>query len=110
MDRNALAGRTKHGGVPGCRLDSVGYNLGLVEQYELVGHLRGRPALTWGELVTGGVVGVVDVVDCVSPTWSRAIRLNPWTEGPVCWVLANPRPLPQPVQFRGAQLLFEVPD
>ena len=44
------------------------------------------------------------------PTSSRAIRLNPWTEGPVCWVLANPCPLPQPVQFRGAQLLFEVPD
>ena len=64
----------------------------------------------WEELVTGAVVGVVDVVDCVSPTSSRAIRLNPWTEGPVCWVLANPRPLPQPVPFRGAQLLFEVPD
>ena len=64
----------------------------------------------WEELVTGAVVGVVDLVDCVSPTSSRAIRLNPWTEGPVCWVLANPRPLPQPVPFRGAQLLFEVPD
>ena len=64
----------------------------------------------WEELITGAVVGVVDVVDCVSPTSSRAIRLNPWTEGPVCWVLANPRPLPQPVPFRGAQLLFEVPD
>ena len=64
----------------------------------------------WEELVTGAVVGVVDVVDCVSPTSSRAIRLNPWTEGPVCWVLANPRPLAQPVPFRGAQLLFEVPD
>ena len=64
----------------------------------------------WEELVTGAVVGMVDVVDCVSPTSSRAIRLNPWTEGPVCWVLANPRSLPQPVPFRGAQLLFEVPD
>ncbi len=64
----------------------------------------------WEELVTGAVVGVVDVVDCVSPTSSRAIRLNPWTEGPVCWVLANPRPLAQPVSFRGAQLLFEVAD
>ena len=64
----------------------------------------------WEELVTGAVVGVVDVVDCVSPTSSRAIRLNPWTEGPVCWVLANPRPFPEPIPFRGAQLLFEVPD
>ena len=64
----------------------------------------------WEELITGAIVGVVDVVDCVSPTSSRAIRLNPWTEGPVCWVLANPRPLPKPVPFRGAQLLFEVPD
>ena len=64
----------------------------------------------WEELETGAVVGVVDVVDCVSPTSSRAIRLNPWTEGPVCWVLANPRPFPEPIPFRGAQLLFEVPD
>ncbi len=50
------------------------------------------------------------MVDCVSPTSSRAIWLNPWTEGPVCWVLANPRLLPELVPFRGAQLLFEVPD
>ena len=64
----------------------------------------------WEELVTGAVVGVVDVVDCVSPTSSRAIRLNPWTEGPVCWVLAKPRLLAKPVPFRGAQRLFEVPD
>ena len=72
--------------------------------------LYGVELPAWEELVTGAVVGVVDVVDCVSPTSSRAIRLNPWTEGPVCWVLANPRPLPKPVPFRGAQLLFEVPD
>ncbi len=95
--------------APVCLRDFVGRNLGRVEQNELVGHLRGRSAPVGGTDHRGRGGGV-EVVVCVSPTSSRAIRLNPWTEGPVCWVLAKPWPLPQPVPFRGAQLRCEVPD
>ena len=107
MDRNALAGRTNDGGVLDYLLTFVDSNLGLVEQK--IGHFWGRSAPVGGD-DHGAFVGVVDLVDCASATSSRVIRLNPWTEGPVCWVLANPRTLPKPVPFRGAQLLFEVPD
>jgi hypothetical protein len=56
VDRNALAGRTNNGRVPGCLLDFVGRNLGLVEQYELVGHCLGS-ICPRGEMITGAVVG-----------------------------------------------------
>src|SRR2546423_1928469 len=36
----------------------------------------------------GGIVGVVDVVDCVEES------VSPWFDGPYGLVLANPRPLP----------------
>ncbi len=32
------------------------------------------------------------------------------TEGPWCWVLANVKPLANPIRYRGAQRLFEIPD
>lgn len=51
----------------------------------------------------GGIVGVVDVVDCVSHHPSR------WFTGPFGLVLANPRPVPF-VPWRGVPGLFEVPD
>jgi hypothetical protein len=37
------------------------------------------------EMDTGGIVGVVDVIDCVESHKSK------WFNGPFCWVLANPR-------------------
>ena len=36
----------------------------------------------------GGIIGVVDIVDCVQEHRSK------WFHGPFGWVLANPRPLP----------------
>ena len=39
------------------------------------------------ELYTGGIVGVVDVIDCVQSHKSK------WFKGPFGWVLANPRRL-----------------
>lgn len=55
----------------------------------------------------GQIVGVVDVVGCLeladAPT-------GPWTEGPWCWMLANPRPLPAPVDAVGKQGLWKMPD
>jgi hypothetical protein len=59
------------------------------------------------DLRHGHLIGVVDVVDCV-----RVEDLAPtlWAEGPFCWVLANPRPLPELIPWKGQQQLFNVPD
>lgn len=78
----------------------------------------------WDELPTGAVVGVVDLVDCVQlADWKVArakgcilaailepVLRTPWTEGPWCWVLENPRPFAKPVPWSGSQGFFEVPD
>ena len=40
------------------------------------------------EFLLGGIVGVVEIVDCVEKHRSK------WFNGPYGWVLANPRPLP----------------
>jgi hypothetical protein len=54
------------------------------------------------EFQYGGAIGVVDVVDCVRSDSSR------WFEGPVGWVLANPRPLPF-IPIAGRLYLFDAP-
>jgi hypothetical protein len=51
----------------------------------------------------GGIVGIVDIVDCV------ADHPSPWFVGRYGFVLANPRPLPF-VSCRGALGFFDVPD
>ncbi len=40
------------------------------------------------ELPLGGIVGIVEIVDCVRE------HSSPWFEGPYGFVLKNPRPLP----------------
>lgn len=42
-------------------------------------------------------------------TW-RQLDEHPHTEGPYCLVLADVKPLVNPVPYRGAQGLFEIPD
>lgn len=51
----------------------------------------------------GGIVGVVDVIDCVSESNS------PWFFGPHALVLANPRPC-EFLPWKGRLGLFDVPD
>lgn len=70
----------------------------------------------WGSLTTGALVGVVELAACVRlddpdlPEPQRQwLDAHPFTEGPVCWVLKNPRAFAEPILFRGAQGLFEVP-
>jgi hypothetical protein len=55
------------------------------------------------DLSTGGIVGVVDVVDCV--TQSNSI----WFQGPYALKLANPRPLPF-TPWKGQLRMFDVSD
>nr|WP_319566269.1 ASCH domain-containing protein [uncultured Rhodoferax sp.] len=51
----------------------------------------------------GGIVGMVDIVDCVKSSAS------PWYMGEVGFVLANARPLPF-TPYKGALGFFDVPD
>ena len=65
-------------------------------------------------LVFGALLGTVDVIDCVQVGPGGAIGTHghsKWAEhGYYGWVLANPKPFAEPIPYRGAQLLFEVPD
>lgn len=45
----------------------------------------------------GHILGVVDLVDCVSVVDAK----SPWAEGPWCFVLKNPRPVPSPFAVKG---------
>lgn len=59
--------------------------------------------LGYKEQQRGGIVGMVDIVDCVRSSPS------PWYMGEVGFVLANARPLPF-TPYKGALGFFEVPD
>lgn len=57
---------------------------------------------TIGDLYRGGVIGVVDLVDCVEQHASR------WFNGPFGFVLANPRPI-EPIACKGRLGFFDLP-
>lgn len=70
----------------------------------MFGYLQedGLPVPQRAELYFGGIIGVVDLLDCVED------HASPWFGGPVGWVLANPRPLSfRP--WKGQLNLFDVP-
>ncbi|MBV8808900.1 MAG: ASCH domain-containing protein [Acidobacteriaceae bacterium] len=54
------------------------------------------------EFETGGIVGMAELVDCVSRSRSR------WFEGPVGWVLSKPKRLPF-FPLKGQLGLFDPP-
>lgn len=58
-------------------------------------------------LAFGAIVAIVDLVDVVP---LAAVAGEPYAVGPWCWVLADATPLGEPMPWRGAQRLFEVPD
>lgn len=73
------------------------------------------------DMTFGAVVAVAELRDCVSVARLVGGGLHihrhardrwPWlashehTEGPYCFVLAEPRPLPEPIAWRGAQGLW----
>lgn len=63
----------------------------------------GFPVPSFSYLQRGGIVGSVEIVDCVRT------HASPWFCGPFGFVLRNPAPLPfRPL--RGALGLFPVPD
>jgi hypothetical protein len=54
------------------------------------------------ELEQGGIVGMVELVECVTSSRSK------WFEGPVGWVLKNPKKLPF-MPLKGQLGLFDPP-
>lgn len=59
--------------------------------------------LTFENVQRGGIVGSVDIVDCVTESESR------WFMGRFGFVLRNPRPMPF-VPWKGRLGFFDVPD
>ena len=55
------------------------------------------------DLARGGVIGSVDIVDCVEASDS------PWFFGPYGFKLANPIPLPY-APYRGQLRFFDIPE
>ena len=65
-----------------------------------------RPVFIHPDYRFGGIIGVVDLVDCVQGSTSKWAEW--WTgDGVYQWVLANPRPLPF-LPLRGRLGLFEA--
>ena len=71
-------------------------------------HARGLAGLPpFDELPFGDIIGVVDVTDCRG---AGDVHGMAFVSGPVCWMLANPRPLARPVPWRALPGLFDVPE
>jgi len=76
----------------------------------------GYPVPDADELTYGAVVGTVELVDVVrmgnEPRLpgmdAHGLASEPFATGPVCWVLAEPKRLAEPIPCRGKQGLFEV--
>jgi hypothetical protein len=72
------------------------------EALERFGHL-----LPVAPFPAGALIGVVSVDDCRRVGDAPA---TPFTTGPWCWLLSDPRPLRRPLPWRGLPGLFDVPD
>jgi hypothetical protein len=78
------------------------------EEYESArDFMFGNVALTdmplFGQCQRGAIVGLVDIVDCVTESDS------PWFQGDYGFVLVNPRPLKEPIPCRGMLNFWDVP-
>lgn len=58
------------------------------------------------ELLYGGIVGSMEITDCI-PLWDlRAENPSPWAFGPYCFVLENAKTLPF-IEYPGQLKFFE---
>jgi hypothetical protein len=70
----------------------------------------------WSQtLPTGALIGVVDLVSCLkmnrtAPESEDDYECGDWSDERFAWRRGAYRMLPQPVPYRGAQALFDVPD
>jgi hypothetical protein len=65
--------------------------------------VKGVRIPAYEQLDKGAIIGLVDIVDCVSQSNSA------WFEGPLGYALANPRLLPHAVPCEGKRRFFTVP-
>ena len=77
--------------------------------------LREAGVAGWSELLTGVILGTVEVVDCrrveaLDPLGAGELALGDFRPGRWAWVLADPRPLAAPITYRGMQGIFDLPD
>ena len=66
-----------------------------------------------GEHVQGAILGTAKVLRCfdyVQPPLSEEHARSPWAFGPHCWVLGDFRLLAEPIHWKGALGLWEVPE
>jgi hypothetical protein len=73
----------------------------------LTAYPDGTAVPPFDSLPLGAIVGQVKLIDCV-PAWK--LRRNPWTSGPICWVMSNPRVLAEPIPCAGQLRLWTPPD
>ena len=71
-----------------------------LEEYRLFAKKRGVDLPR--DFQTGGIIGMVQLDDCVTKSRSR------WFHGPVGWVLSNPKKLPF-IPLKGQLGLFDPP-
>lgn len=70
----------------------------------------------FGTLPFGAFLGTVDLIDCLTLEAAEAhLAIHcpdqfEFADGPYCWLLANPRPLPAPIPGVGKLGLFEIPN
>jgi hypothetical protein len=70
------------------------------------------------EMAFGAIVAVADLINCihidnkliVEALATMTDEQRDHVNGPWCFILDNVRPLKSPIAYRGAQLLFEIPD
>jgi hypothetical protein len=65
-------------------------------------YARKRGVILPDEFVTGGIVGMVQLDDCVTTSRSK------WFQGPIGWLLSKPKKLPF-MPLKGQLGLFEPP-
>jgi tetratricopeptide (TPR) repeat protein len=70
--------------------------------------IRAKPDAWVSEdmFVYGAIIGVVDVVDCVE--LAQELEQNAWAEGHICWKLANPRFVAEPIAMKGKLDLYSL--
>lgn len=86
------------------------------------GHHLAAFGVRWRELPFGAIIGTVEIADCV-PTEEIAKRRKDWQlfwgdyrivgddgKPRFAFVLRSPRRFPTPVQWKGRQGFFDVPD
>ena len=60
-------------------------------------------------VVVGAIIGIVEIVDCVETHPSAHFRKIEDAKKTYGFVLANPIPLPFPIQIKGQQKFWNVP-